>query len=217
MKKTNARGFTMPHAREARGFTMIEVMMALTVLAIGMLGIIALQKTTVVSNQEAQQITVGNAIARTWIERLQRDAARWTSPSPLRPTSDIANTAWLNAVGGFTSTGSWFRPPASTLEPLVSPAFDRNGDDVLLTDTVGMVDKAIYCTHVRLRWVYPNEMIRAEVRVFWARRTLQNPTAVPWLSTGICSATTSLDAIGSDDQNFHWVYAVAAIPKATAR
>jgi len=199
------------------GFTMIEVMMALTVLAIGMLGIIALQKTTVVSNQEAQQMTVANAIARTWIERLQRDAARWNHPSPKSPTSDISDTAWLNAVGAFGSPGSWFRPSASSLEPTASPAFDRNGDDVLLTDTVAMVNNAIYCTHVRLRWVYPNQTIRAEVRVFWARRSLGNPTAVPWLSSGICSATSSLDTIGADDQNFHWVYAVAAIPKATAR
>jgi hypothetical protein len=26
-----------------------------------------------------------------------------------------------------------------------------------------------YCTHVRLRWVYPGDTIRAEVRTWWAR------------------------------------------------
>jgi prepilin-type N-terminal cleavage/methylation domain-containing protein len=191
-----------------RGFTIIEVMMALTVLAIGMLGIIALQKTTVVSNQEAQQITVANAIARTWIERLQRDAARWTRPSPTWPTSDISSTAWLGGAGGATSP--WFRPTVSSLEPTASPAFDLNGSDVAVTDPNG-----VYCTHLRLRWIYTNQMIRAEVRVFWAKRSLANPSAVPWLTAGICSAASSLDTIGSDDQNFHWVYAVAAIPKAT--
>ncbi len=198
-----------------RGFTMIEVMMALTVLAIGMLGIIALQKATVVGNQEAQQITVANAIARSWIERLQRDAGRWNHPSTLKAKSDIDETVWLNNVGGPSSL--WFRPVMSGLEPGASPAFDRNGVDIDLTDSAKMLSDAVYCTHLRLRWIYPDQLIRAEVRVFWAKRQLGNPGTAPWITAGICSATTSLESIGGDDENLHWVYAVAAIPKATAR
>lgn len=208
-------GFTMPAGSDA-GFTMIEVMMALTVLAIGMLGIVALQKASVVGNQEAQQITVANNIARTWIERLQRDGARWTAPSPINPSTNIGNTAWLlNTTPG--SAPTWFRPNmVTTLEPTASAAFDRNGDDISLSNATAMRD-ATYCVHLRLRDIYPNALVRAEVRVFWAKRSLVDTTASTWLVNGICSLTSGLDALGSDDQNFHWVYAVAAIPKATAR
>ncbi|GAC1351722.1 MAG: hypothetical protein NVSMB1_07500 [Polyangiales bacterium] len=185
--------------------------MALTVLGIGMLGIVGLQKTTVVSNQEAQQLTVANVIARTWVERLQRDAGRWTAPNATTPTSNITNTAWLGSVGGTTS--SWMRPASSALERTAMPAFDLNGIDV---DPAS--PNVMYCTNLRLRYIYPDKLIRAEVRVFWVKRSLANPSAVPWLLTsGVCSQTSGLDAIGSDDKNFHWVYAVAAIPKAVSR
>jgi type IV pilus assembly protein PilV len=207
----------------SQGFTLIEVMMALTVLAIGLLGIVALQTATISSTQDAQQFTVANSVLNTWIERLQRDAQRWNHPSKYSTASDLSSdTAWLNLVA--SSSDKWVRPGASGLEPNASPAFDRNGMDVLLSDTAGQLDRAIYCTHIRLRMIYPDTassggMIRAEVRVFWAKRRLGDGAlfSTYGMNAGICTTPGNVDAIGSDQVNFHWAYAIAQIQKAQAQ
>lgn len=200
----------------SRGFTLIEVMMALTVLGIGMLGIVALQAATIGSTQDASQFSTANAVARTWVQRLQRDAQRWNHPSPHVSTDDIGDTAWLQ--GADTAANKWFRPNASGLEVGASPAFDRNGDDILITDAARMRDDAVYCTHLRLRRLYP-DLIRAEVRVFWKKRRLANgPLFIAHgLAAGICSTAGSEDVLGADTENFHWTYAVAGIARVTAR
>lgn len=211
-----ARGFTLPPSAEARGFTLIEVMMALTVLAIGMLGIVALQAATIGTTQDAQQYTVANGVARTWVQRLQRDAQRWNHPSAFNTASDLSSdTAWIGLVSSLSNV--WFRPNASGLEPLASPAFDRNGQDVLLSDTAGQKN-AVYCTHIRLRQIYP-DMIKAEVRVFWVKRRLGDGAlfASYGMGKGLCTTTGNENAIGADNVNFHWAYVVASVQKATAQ
>jgi prepilin-type N-terminal cleavage/methylation domain-containing protein len=203
------------HTR-ARGFTLLEVMMALTILAIGMLGIVALQAATVGSTQDASQFSVANSVARTWVHRLQRDAQRWNHPSAFNASDDIGDTAWLQGVVG--SANKWIRPGLSGLEPNASPAFDMNGDDVPLGDAPRMRDSAVYCTHIRLRRLYP-DMIRAEVRVFWKKRRLgDGPLFVTHgLSLGLCSTSGTEEVLGADTSNFHWAYTVAGITKARAQ
>lgn len=202
------------HTR-ARGFTLLEVMMALTILAIGMLGIVALQAATVGSTQDASQFSVANAVARTWVQRLQRDAQRWNHPSAFKSSDDIADTAWLQLVD--TSSNMWVRPNASSLEPNASPAFDKNGDDIPLSDSVRLVD-AVYCAHVRLRRMYP-DLIKAEVRVFWKKRRLGDGPlyTTHGLTGGICSTVGREAVLGADVSNFHWAYTVAGITKARAQ
>ena len=65
---------TRPKASAARGYLVIEVVMALTVLAIGGAGVITMQKTSVTGNLDARKATdVANSIARMWVERLRQD------------------------------------------------------------------------------------------------------------------------------------------------
>lgn len=211
-------------SRTREGFTLIEVMMALTVLAIGMLGIVALQTATVASTQDAQQLTVANQVLNTWIQRLQRDGMRWNHPSNAKPsTSDLgSDTAWLNLATG--SSNLWLRPNTSALEPNASPAFDRNGLDVPLTDAARQLDDVVYCTHIKLRLIYPDTvtsggLIRAEVRVFWPKRRIADPAAYALLGLqkGLCTTTGNEPAIGADQVNFHWAYAIAQVQKAQAQ
>jgi prepilin-type N-terminal cleavage/methylation domain-containing protein len=199
--------------RSSRGFTLLEVMMALTVLAIGMLGIVALQAATVGSTQDASQFATANAVTRTWIQRLHRDAQRWNHPSTMFPDRDDLNeTVWLQQATAAANT--WFRPTASATEAGISAAFDRNGADVPVTDA----DNSVYCTHLRMRLLYP-DLVRAEVRVFWKKRRLVNgPVYVAHaLTGGICSTTGKESILGADNENFHWAYAVAGISKVTAQ
>lgn len=204
-----------PRRASRSGFTLLEVMMALTVLAIGMLGVVALQTSTIGATQDANSFAIANTVARTWIQRLQRDAQRWNHPSAFSASSDIGDTAWLVRVTD--RANQWVRPDPTTLEPLVSPGFDRMGNDVPVSDTTGNL---IYCTNVRLRQLYP-DMLRAEVRVFWKKRRMANYAAYAahGFAENICTLTASgaLDDLGKDDQNFHWTYAVTGITKARAQ
>lgn len=201
--------------RPAAGFTLLEVMMALTVLAIGMLGVVALQGATIGSTQDANQFSIANSVARTWLQRLQRDAQRWNHPSAFNTASDLsADTAFLNLATS-SSPLAWVRPSTSPLEPDASPAFDRMGNDIPVSDP--RFPEAVYCAHLRLRQLYP-DMIKAEVRVFWKKRRLGNGAAYAGLglTSGICTAGTEA-AVGADTANFHWVYAVTGITKSRAQ
>ena len=66
----------------ARGYTMVELMMALGILAIGVSGIIAMHKVTVAANQHAKNLAVASHIAQAWQEQLanrDRDALKMTA------------------------------------------------------------------------------------------------------------------------------------------
>src|SRR6185369_16025167 len=91
--------------RRSRGYTVIEVMIALTLLAIGTMGVIAMQKVTAIANRDAKNLVVANQVARTWLERLRTDAVQWNHPSAVNVASDLGDTRWLNNVDG-----KWFRP-----------------------------------------------------------------------------------------------------------
>ena len=144
------------------GYTMIEVMMALGILAVGAAGIIALQKATYVSQTQARNLALANSIAMTWAERLRTDALQWNDFNGL---PDISSTQWLSM------------PMATTLAPaemtgLWSPAADVIGRDAYTGDP----SASAFCTHLRLHRfadsqggvIWP-DMLRAEIRVFWER------------------------------------------------
>ena len=56
--------------------------MAMTVMAIGGAAVMTMQKTSVTGNLDARKADVANSIARTWVERLQRDSMRGPSRAP---------------------------------------------------------------------------------------------------------------------------------------
>jgi prepilin-type N-terminal cleavage/methylation domain-containing protein len=195
--------------RSRRGYTVIEVMIALTLLAIGTSGIIAMQKITAVANRDAKNLVIANQIARTWIERLRADAVQWNHPSPVSPDSDLADTKWLNNV-----TGNWFRP--ADAYPMGSPSADAFGND--LPDT--KVADGLFCTNIRLTWLYgtppqpPPYLIRAEVRVYWLR---DGGGGVIEAGKPICDASIDLAQVGAAVNRYHFVYVTSAITQNMAQ
>jgi prepilin-type N-terminal cleavage/methylation domain-containing protein len=196
-------------SRPARGYTVIEVMIALTLLAIGTSGIIAMQKVTAVANRDAKNLVIANEVARTWIERLRADAARWNHPSPINSTSDLGDTRWLATVDG-----NWFRPVD---DPLGSPTADAFGNDV----TDANLARGIFCTNVRLSWLYgpppgtpPPYLIRAEVRVYWLR---DGSGGVIEANKAICDPSINLNNVSSAIDRYHFIYVTSAIAENMAR
>lgn len=145
-------------ARGALGYTMIEVMMALALLAVGASGVIAMQKAAVVGNASAKSIATATALAARWAERLRLDAMTWNA---LMPTSDIGETRWLKTV--VASPNLWNQPPATPLS--VSPEADPLGADIVAANDTSAV---AYCTHISYRQITP-KMVSAVVRVTWRR------------------------------------------------
>ncbi|WP_437649173.1 type IV pilus modification PilV family protein [Sorangium sp. So ce362] len=158
------------HARRAAsgGYTLIEVMAALGVLAIGATGVLALQKATLISNTNARNLVIANNIAMTWAERLRVDALQWNDP--LRVPDLGSDTDWLR----LTNPTSAKATPPWVDRLWAAPSADVFGTDIYAGDTTSQV---AFCTHVRLRqfndpvtgtriW---ESLIRAEIRVIWER------------------------------------------------
>jgi len=193
----------------ARGYTMVELMMALGILAIGVSGIIAMHKVTVAANQHAKNLAVASHIAQAWQEQLAADAARWNHPSAKQANSDLAETVWLKEVG----SPDWKQPKYDeTLK--FGPAFDGLGNVV----PAGSEADAHYCTHVRFSWLYSdtaptlgNGLIRAEVRVFWVR---EGEGTVD--GKAVCDPSSPAKEVGEAVENYHFVYKTSAIRQNTA-
>lgn len=145
-------------SRAARGYTMIEVMMALGLLAVGAAGIVAMEKAAVVGNASARTVATATALAERWVERLRADAMLWNNTTPL---SDLGETRWLKTVS--VTPGLWTLP--TVLPGEAAPYADPLGADIILANDTSAI---AYCTHVMYRQITP-KMINATVRVTWRR------------------------------------------------
>jgi type IV pilus assembly protein PilV len=160
-------------ARASRGYTIVEVLLSMTVLAIGASAVMSMQKATLQGNLDARKTDMANSIARMWVERIRRDAMQWTLPSPANPTgNNFANASLLQYVG----TGGWVRPDAYAGQtPPVSPGFDLLGRDI---PTAGLMPASggqppMFCVNIQETYLYTdtnnNNLIRVDVRVLWVR------------------------------------------------
>jgi prepilin-type N-terminal cleavage/methylation domain-containing protein len=204
-----------------RGFTLIEVMMALTVLMIGVMGVVALERATIVTNVDARQMTTATSIARLWLERLQTDATLWNHPSGVRSDSDLADTFFLKDVNK-----GWLKPQGTVGTAKYAYAFDINGKDI--DATTAAPDSTVYCVNVRLTTIATDvlcatgscpaatpSLIRAEVRVYWKKARTAFADTEP--CAGETPAGGGTDTIGGNDDKYHFVYQVGAVGKVVAQ
>ena len=194
-------------SQSSRGYTVVELMMALAVMAIGLSGVIAMQKVTLSSNGHARKLALATRLAQSWLDELAADSGQWND------TNDFADTDWLLGVGGEnTENANWFRPTYSSRRNF-GPAFDALGNVVA---TVDFDDDAHFCTDVRLTWMHGQEtfkkgagLIRAQVRVFWRREGVVALSNEP--AKRICSVNPT--DFESDDAKrlYHTIYLTTAI------
>jgi prepilin-type N-terminal cleavage/methylation domain-containing protein len=157
----------------SRGYTVVEVLSAMTLFAIGAAGVISMQRVTIQGGTDARRFDVATNIAREWQHRLQVDSFRWTEPDSVVTTSNrTTRTQWLQTVENASSgtPPSWRVPVRGSLPiPGHSSAFDVLGRDVDIQD-----ENRMFCVHYRLSWIAPEgpaptALIRAEIRVYWPR------------------------------------------------
>jgi prepilin-type N-terminal cleavage/methylation domain-containing protein len=190
--------------RNQRGYTAVEVLSAMTLLAIGGAGVIGMQKVTLQGSEDARRYDIGGNIANEWCARLQRDTAQWTEPNASLPFNNNINlTKFIKSVT--TCAAGFCNPPAVAPAAGMSGSFDIFGRDLPAGDAT-----TTYCAQYRLQWIAdigpappynPSAIMRAEVRVFWSRLE-RNPV-------GDC-ATATPDAANANEL-YHFVYATTAI------
>jgi prepilin-type N-terminal cleavage/methylation domain-containing protein len=177
----------------ARGFTAVEVLIAMTIMVIGAAAIMSMQKASVLGNLDARKTDLANSIARTWVERLQRDSMQWTAPSSGNPGPGGAFTGAL--LLNHLDAG-WYLPN-DYMGDGNSYLFDIVGRDLAVAD-IGL---AQFCVDVQLTTLVANELFRVQVRVSWPRGINSAPA-------GFC--TTALPAIPNMTL-YHAIYVTTAI------
>jgi len=187
---------TAARRRERRGYTVVEVMMALAVLSLGAGGVIAMQKATLIANTNARNLVTANGVAQAWMERMRVDALSWNEPAGVPDLS--SDTEWLKNATGTQPVGTgWFSPAVSaiaTSQPAGAPQADVMGADIFSGDP----SAPAFCPQVRLTQLSSSpcqlatatptpplcsyhRMIRVEVRVYWDKsgRAIDCTAALP--------------------------------------
>lgn len=217
---TPARELADPRPRRRRGaafgYTIVELVMSLSVLAIGVAGIMGMQRVTISANRHAKNLSLATRIAQGWVDELAADAALWTVSAG---RSTLASTVWLN-VAAPNAIVDWYVPAYSAVRAF-GPGFGALGDPV---DHLAAPKLVQFCTQLRLAFVKPETdaagnlapggVIRTQVRVFWRREdsvSTLGGAAAPG-GDDLCSLTgAQLDA---DLDSFHVVYLTSAVREA---
>jgi prepilin-type N-terminal cleavage/methylation domain-containing protein len=154
--------------RFERGYTATEVLVAMTLFAIGASGVVGMMRANVSGNLDARTLDVANNIARGWEDRLRRDASYWTKVPGGTVGTDLSTTRWLSATTD--APAAWFVPavPGAGVEQGSSPAYDLVGRELSNVDA-NVAERVVFCTQLRLTWLVTGRVARAEVRVFWPR------------------------------------------------
>jgi type II secretory pathway pseudopilin PulG len=84
----------------AGGYTSVEVLIAMTLLAIGAAGVIGMQRVTIQGGEDARRFDMATNIANEWVSRLQKDASFWRTQPDLSQldTMGFGTTTWLKYI-----------------------------------------------------------------------------------------------------------------------
>lgn len=160
-----------------RGYTLMEVTVAMTVIAILSAGVVATQNAAMIGGMQARRMDIASKVADTWIERLRADALNWTIDNNITTPNHlwIKSTNLTAAADPIDPATGWVRPSGATVIIGESPFFDSIGREVV--GSAASI-QPIFCTNIRLESVRYNELgvapantvaIRAEVRVFFRK------------------------------------------------
>lgn len=202
------------------GFTLIEVMIAMSLMVAGTIAIMQLQRGALRANTLGRELSTATLIARNALERLKLDAVTWTAVAPTNAGGNpigvmnpnvLGDTLWLRQIVGanfvwqrmnFPQTNN---PGAVSADLTASPGADFFGRDL---PTVGEVaDSAHFCTSLRLTWVQAGRTIRADVRVVARDALGGGPDLGSGITNACVDAAGALDPGGARVNEVHAVYA----------
>ena len=177
-----------------RGFTLIEVMMALSVLVVGLLGVMAMLQTSNRSVAQGLGDTIASERTRMWIEYLKRDALAWNQPVITEfAGGQTSSFAALMPIAQNPRSGTeWIVPPGVTVDAAAGQYM--SACSTLIHENVPAGSVPAYCTHVRYTWVIPLELVRIDVRTVSHRPLRGNQADYSVSLTDITAVDTDLAA-----------------------
>jgi type IV pilus assembly protein PilV len=197
MKKVHSRA---DKRKGEHGYTLVELMMAIAVFAIGVSGVIAMQKVAAAANEHSKALSVATNIAQMWMDALKADSSLYLATQ----TAPATNVQLLTQIT--SGNNDWFRPIWSSTRA-IGAAFDALGNPI--DDANGNPAAAQFCVHLRLTNLYANapgmNVIRTEIRVFWPRADAVLPS--PFCTAGGMQPTE----VRTATNDFHFLYQVSAV------
>ncbi len=150
-------------------FTLIEVMVALLIFGIGLLGIMALHVVARKGNNEAQNVSAATVIGEHWMERLRTETTMWQTGASDLAASETPMLAPV-APGIMTpgATTGWIAPPDN-------PLLNKTLEERTTVSGGSAIPIGEYCTQYRVTTLIPGEVLRAEVRVTWWKENAPRP------------------------------------------
>lgn len=146
------------------GFTLIEVMIALLVFMVALLGLVALQKASIAGNNKGREHTAAVNIAEMVMTWLENEAASWPLDGTPPTGADLPLVSQAIA-----NPGVWNLLPDG--ESAVDPgfrldAYGQHSERGFYSTT----DTAQFCVHYMASPLGPNqELLVARVRVTWPK------------------------------------------------
>ncbi len=136
--------FTLQKCKDMKGFSLIEVIMAMGILSVGLLAVAAMQISTVKNNRTGNTYTQATSLARAQMETIKNGDINATgdtlNPGVLPTTTfDPGNPMDENEVAGGIYTRSW------TIEAYYEDT-DGSGDIDPLLDTVNIFARTVTVT-----------------------------------------------------------------------
>ena len=182
---------------QTRGYTVVELMMGLSIFTIGVTGVVAMQSISLGANGHSKDLATATQLARSWQERLTMDALVWTG-------NNLDQSTWLNQVT--TDENQWLLPASElTASGNFGPAAGALGEYVVETD-------AYFCTHIRLSRLIAEDngvsnggLLRSEVRVFWPKGDTAWNNGNNYCDPGVVAT------VGQATGRFHFVYNTTVI------
>lgn len=179
----------MPHARSRRaGFTMVEVLIAVLVLTLAVMGGSSLQSASSRANVTARHRNHAVDFLQTWLERVKLDGMAWQTPEA-QPSLFVGRTdnAWFHLTDSDTA-----------LNGVGTMAADFWGNDIADAAAGAALRRVRFCVDLRgqILSTMPQTM-RADVRVWWHREgvsALNTADADHRLSNGCDMGATDITA-----------------------
>lgn len=166
------------------GFTLVELMASMTILAIAVVSIIAIQSASLQSHITNQDQLVADSLADQFVEVLHTDALRWVST--LSQTTFLSNSVTRPMTFGASEVQqNWI--------PYTNRPVNFQMSPITATNNAGI--RARFCLFYRYRWagqsysydnsnftvnlgeVQTNNMLEVNVVVLWPRNYRGLPTA----------------------------------------
>jgi prepilin-type N-terminal cleavage/methylation domain-containing protein len=172
--------------KPSRGYSVVEVMMAMALLGLGSVGVLAALRTVAIGGVGVRDFDAATNLAQSWADRMRADATAWIS------TSTFGGALML----GRGADGNAFVPSQAYGSVTVQGAADIRGADVAPNAAATR-----YCSALRYRCITggaPNAAcaaVVASVAVFWPR---EGTTAAPNPFCTADQAAAALPAGGAD-------------------